>query len=135
MAKHTPREDRRRRNQVDVADPRKPGDGNKRCPCGSGKKFKRCCKGKPARPQPALQQRTPTPQEIEEHMAHRSKAAQIISSMSKTSLTPAEIYAFSQTQKVINHINRDVVDPEVVALWDKSLVEFEELRKQGPNKE
>lgn len=127
MAKHTPRNDRRRRNKAEVANPKKKGDANKLCPCGSGKKFKRCCKDKD------LQQ--PSPQEIAEFSEHRAKAAQVISSMSKTSLTPAEIYAFSQTHTVINDINRDVVDPKVLAKWNESIAEFEELKQQGPNKE
>lgn len=101
---------------------------NDPCPCGSGKKFKKCCYGV-RRPRGGSRQSVDK-QLAQSHLAREAesaafakqrKAAQAaqLQAMVDAGQAASAVYAFAVIGKLVNNINRASLPAEVVELWDE----------------
>lgn len=112
------------------------------CPCGSGKKYKKCClvteraqaRAAQAKRRYALRTRTPpkpiSASSIEESvdtvavLDPQFDGEATITTMRNAGVKAEVIYAFQQTGRFISPESREVYDEHTLAEWDKAIEEY-----------
>ena len=129
---------------------------NKPCPCGSGKKFKRCCidknfewledeDGNIFKSVPMTEEmgdlfrgqresfiekngREPTPDDpVFPDMPHSEHVEhEMVEMMKRANIDPAKIYAFEKTGRIVTEENQDILTEADLLEWEAAIDEYEE---------
>jgi hypothetical protein len=139
--------------------PRKRLSRDAPCPCGSGKKYKRCCWGKGFEWQVDgegnLYRSVPIPPEVKEVLGQLRQAfvakygrepgpedrvfpdlphpehleARMAEDMKRAGLDPALVYAFEKTGLLVTEQNQHLIPDKDLAEWDAAIQEYEAKRR------
>lgn len=112
---------------------------NDPCPCGSGRKYKKCClNGR--RPTPQRQRVPPRPRSAqnagdftpltEPQFENQDAAA----SMRRAGVKEKIIYAFLRTGRFIEPSAREMYDEQTLAEWDAAIKEYEDDHGQDDDR-
>jgi hypothetical protein len=93
---------------------------NDPCPCGSGRKYKRCCYAKGA----------PLVQGPDGELAHElpiGPDAAVTKAMEQAGVAPQVIYAFRKTGRIITEENANFVPAAALEAWQHAIDEYDVL--------
>ena len=98
---------------------RKAAGANDPCPCGSGKKYKKCCLSKTAGNNVAVKAAPKQkPQPATEEPAGKCPDNLPAAAMLRAGIPDANVYAFMETGQLIHDENRQAYSARALAAWD-----------------
>jgi SEC-C motif len=103
-----------------------PVSRNDPCPCGSGKKFKRCCGGAGVKPRNEPNAALPDPDDdlLFPDASPDQLQEAAVEAMREVGVDPALIYAFEKTGLIVGEDNQRLIPPEAMAEWKQAVEEY-----------